>query len=61
MNVAVVTDSTGYLPDGLASARGVVVVPLRVTLGERVGRDDGAAPQDREGVGGNLGTVESHP
>jgi DegV family protein with EDD domain len=39
VNVAVVTDSTGYLPDGLAGEHGVEVVPLRVTLGERVGRD----------------------
>lgn len=39
MTVAVVTDSTGYLPDGLAREHGVHVVPLRVTLGERVGRD----------------------
>lgn len=39
MTVAVVTDSTGYLPDGMAERHGVEVVPLRVTLGERVGRD----------------------
>jgi len=35
-NVAVVTDSTAYLPDGLAEERGIVVVPLQVTTGERV-------------------------
>lgn len=39
MSVAVVTDSTGYLPAGLARAHGIEVVPLRVTLGERAGRD----------------------
>lgn len=39
MTVAVVTDSTGYLPDRLAGEYGVEVVPLRVTLGDRVGRD----------------------
>ena len=33
--VAVVTDSTAYLPDGLAAAHGVTVVPLQVTMGER--------------------------
>src|SRR4051812_30079271 len=33
--VAVVTDSTAYLPDGLAAERGIVVVPLQVTMGGR--------------------------
>lgn len=33
--VAVVTDSTAYLPDGLAAERGITVVPLQVTMGER--------------------------
>jgi fatty acid kinase fatty acid binding subunit len=37
--VAVVTDSTAYLPPGLAAARGVRVVPLEVRLGGRVGRE----------------------
>jgi DegV family protein with EDD domain len=37
--VAVVTDSTAYLPDGLAGARGVRVVPLEVRLGSRIGRE----------------------
>jgi DegV family protein with EDD domain len=37
--VAVVTDSTAYLPAGLADARGVRVVPLEVRLGDRVGRE----------------------
>ncbi len=39
MSVAVVTDSTGYLPVDLAHAHGIEVVPLRVTLGERAGWD----------------------
>ncbi|MBV9313411.1 MAG: DegV family protein [Pseudonocardia sp.] len=39
MSVAVVTDSTSYLPQGVASGHGIEVVPLRVTLGRRVGRD----------------------
>jgi DegV family protein with EDD domain len=33
--VAVVTDSTAYLPEGLAAERGITVVPLQVTMGER--------------------------
>ncbi len=39
MPVVVVTDSTSYLPDGLAEARGLRVVPLEVRLGSRVGRE----------------------
>jgi DegV family protein with EDD domain len=34
--VSVVTDSTAYLPPGLAERHGIVVVPLQVTMGERV-------------------------
>jgi DegV family protein with EDD domain len=37
--VAVVTDSTAYLPTGLAAERGISVVPLEVRLGGRVGRE----------------------
>jgi DegV family protein with EDD domain len=37
--VAVVTDSTAYLPPGLAAERGIRVVPLEVRLGERIGRE----------------------
>jgi fatty acid-binding protein DegV len=37
--VAVVTDSTAYLPDGLAGERRIRVVPLTVRLGDRVGLD----------------------
>jgi DegV family protein with EDD domain len=37
--VAVVTDSTAYLPPGLADGRGIRVVPLEVRLGSRVGRE----------------------
>jgi DegV family protein with EDD domain len=37
--VAVVTDSTAYLPPGLVAERGIRVVPLEVRLGERVGRE----------------------
>jgi DegV family protein with EDD domain len=35
VTVAVVTDSTAYLPEGLAAERGITVVPLQVTMGER--------------------------
>jgi DegV family protein with EDD domain len=37
--VAVVTDSTAYLPAAVIAARGVRVVPLEVRLGERIGRE----------------------
>jgi fatty acid kinase fatty acid binding subunit len=37
--VAVVTDSTAYLPPGLVAERGIHVVPLEVRLGGRVGRE----------------------
>ncbi|WP_300009001.1 DegV family protein [Pseudonocardia sp.] len=39
MSVAVVTDSTAYLPAGVAEQRGVRVVPLEVRLGSRSGRE----------------------
>ncbi|OZM79002.1 DegV family protein [Pseudonocardia sp. MH-G8] len=39
MPVAVVTDSTAYLPEGMAQQRGIRVVALEVRLGERVGRE----------------------
>lgn len=39
MPVAVVTDSTAYLPAGTASERGIRVVPLQVRIGDRVGGD----------------------
>jgi DegV family protein with EDD domain len=37
--VAVVTDSTAYLPPGVADELGLGVVPLRVTVGTRIGTD----------------------
>ncbi|MGH3611120.1 MAG: DegV family protein [Pseudonocardia sp.] len=39
MPVAVVTDSTAYLPTGIADERRIRVVPLEVRLGDRVGRE----------------------
>jgi DegV family protein with EDD domain len=40
MRVAVVTDSTAYLPAGIAAQRGVTVVPLHVVLGGRTGAEN---------------------
>jgi DegV family protein with EDD domain len=37
--VAVVTDSTAYLPTGVAQERGIRVVALEVRLGDRIGRE----------------------
>lgn len=39
MPVAVVTDSTSCLPEGVAAKRGIEVVPLSVRLGARVGQE----------------------
>ena len=39
MPVAVVTDSTAYLPKGVAEDRGIRVVALEVRIGDRVGRE----------------------
>ncbi len=39
MPVAVVTDSTASLPEGVAGDRGIRVVALEVRLGDRVGRE----------------------
>ena len=45
--VAVVTDSTAYLPEGVAEADGVGVVPLHVVLGSRTGTEGTeVSPQD---------------
>jgi DegV family protein with EDD domain len=38
-SVTVVTDSTSYLPAGLAEELGIRVVPLQVQLGDRTGRE----------------------
>ncbi|MGQ0573332.1 MAG: DegV family protein [Pseudonocardia sp.] len=39
MPIAVVTDSTAYLPAEVVAGRGIRVVPLEVRLGDRVGRE----------------------
>ncbi|MCP3800975.1 DegV family protein [Allokutzneria sp. A3M-2-11 16] len=39
MAVAVVTDSTAYLPEGFADRRGISVVPLHVTVDDSTGLD----------------------
>jgi len=45
--VAVVTDSTAYLPDGVAARYGIGVVPLHVVLGSRSGTEgDEVSPHD---------------
>lgn len=45
--VAVVTDSTAYLPDGVAARHGIGVVPLHVVLGSRTGTEgDEVSPRD---------------
>lgn len=45
--VAVVTDSTAYLPQGVAASHGVGVVPLHVVLGSRTGTEGAeVSPQD---------------
>jgi len=45
--VAVVTDSTAYLPDGVAPSYGIGVVPLHVVLGSRSGTEgDEVSPRD---------------
>ncbi len=45
--VAVVTDSTAYLPDGLAEQHAIVVVPLHVALGGWSGQESlEVAPSD---------------
>ncbi|MGH3979525.1 MAG: DegV family protein [Pseudonocardiaceae bacterium] len=51
MPVAVVTDSTAYLPDGLADRRGIRVVPLHVSI-------DGVASLDGVDLGA-TGLVEA--
>jgi DegV family protein with EDD domain len=37
--VAVVTDSTAYLPEGVAEEQGIGVVALEVRIGDRIGRE----------------------
>jgi DegV family protein with EDD domain len=44
MKVAVVTDSTAYLPSGVADKHEVGVVPLHVVLGERQGSEGVEVP-----------------
>lgn len=45
--VAVVTDSTAYLPEGMAVEYGVGVVPLHVVLGSRTGTEGAeVSPED---------------
>jgi DegV family protein with EDD domain len=54
--VAVVTDSTAYLPRGVADLLGIVTVPLRVSLGSRTATD-GVDVSPGEVVGALRGRV----
>jgi DegV family protein with EDD domain len=54
--VAVVTDSTAYLPAGVADLLGIVTVPLRVSLGSRTATD-GVDVSPGEVVGALRGRV----
>jgi DegV family protein with EDD domain len=56
--VAVITDSTSYLPEGAANDNGVRVVPLQVTIGDRHG-DEGVdiGPHDVEQALRDRGVV----
>jgi DegV family protein with EDD domain len=62
--VAVVTDSTAYLPPGLAESLGIVVVPLQVVLDGRAG-DEGLDVTPRDVVtalsGRRPGITTSRP
>ncbi|KQS59939.1 fatty acid-binding protein DegV [Geodermatophilus sp. Leaf369] len=58
MSVAVVTDSTAYLPDDLTAAFGIEVVPLYVVLTGRSGREGlDVSPAD---VAGTLAVRGQH-
>ena len=63
MPVAVVTDSTAYLPPGLADARGIRTVALEVRLGERTGREGleiGTAEHADHGIADRFGVGDVH-
>ncbi len=44
--VAVVTDSTAYLPPGVAAAHGIAVVPVQVVIGGEAHDEDAITPTD---------------
>ncbi len=44
--VAVVTDSTAYLPDSLVGERGITVVPLQVSMGGKAGTEGSSVTPD---------------
>lgn len=47
MSVAVVTDSTAYLPSGVAAANGISVVPMRLAIGgESYDEGRGVTPEE---------------
>ncbi|GAB4082078.1 DegV family protein [Modestobacter muralis] len=66
MSVAVVTDSTAYLPDGLAARYGIEVVPLYVVLAGRSGREgsdvsSAEVARSLAGRGGHVTTSRPTP
>src|SRR5262245_34557470 len=64
MTVRVVTDSTAYLPDAVAAAAGLRVVPLTVTVSGRDGRDGlevSSADVARALAAGRVAVTTSRP
>jgi DegV family protein with EDD domain len=61
--VAVVTDSTAYLPAGIADSLGVRVVPLRVSIGARTGTDgvDVTATEVAQALRDKVSVTTSRP
>jgi fatty acid kinase fatty acid binding subunit len=58
--VAVITDSTSYLPPGVAESLGIRVVPLQVELDGRLGREGSEiSPQELTEVLRRRGTVST--
>lgn len=58
--VAVITDSTSYLPDGLAESLGIAVVPLLVELNGRTGHEGiDVSPADVTAVLRERGSVQT--
>jgi fatty acid kinase fatty acid binding subunit len=62
-NVAVVTDSTAYLPDGVAERLGVRLVPLQVSIGARTGTDgvDVSAVEVMQALRDKVSVTTSRP
>ena len=63
MPVAVVTDSSAYLPDGFAARHAVQVVPLHVLIDDRSGLDgvDIGPAEVAEALAGRRTVTTSRP